>query len=60
MNATVKTNVTGLVVMVLAMYGVEVTPEQQTQLVAFFGGLGCVINIGLVIWTKRKSSKVSE
>jgi Mg2+ and Co2+ transporter CorA len=60
MNATVKTNVTGLVVMVLALYGVEVTPEQQAQLVAFFGGLGCVINIGLVIWTKRKSSKVSE
>jgi Mg2+ and Co2+ transporter CorA len=43
--------------MVLAMYGVEVTPEQQTQLVAFFGSLGCVINIGLVIWQRRQGKK---
>jgi Mg2+ and Co2+ transporter CorA len=57
MNATLKTNVTGLVVMVLAMYGVEVTPEQQTQMVAFFGSLGCVINIGLVIWQRRQGKK---
>lgn len=54
MNATVKTNLAGVLVMLLASQGIELSPEDQTALVGLLGGLGCVINIGLAIWSKRR------
>ncbi len=54
MNKTAAVNLVGLVVMICAVYGVDVTPEQQTQLAGLMGGIGCVINLAVAMWTKRQ------
>lgn len=43
-------NIVGILVLMLGMFGIDVPPEQQTQIVAGLGAIGCVINSVLASW----------
>lgn len=53
MNSKTKViaaNVVGIIVLALGMFGIDVPPEQQAQIVAGLGAIGCVINTILAHW----------
>lgn len=43
-------NIVGILVLMLGMFGIDVPPEQQAQIVAGLGAIGCVINTILAHW----------
>lgn len=46
-NRIILINLVGVVVLLAAAFGVEVTPEQQEALITVFGLIGCAINVYL-------------
>jgi len=57
MNSKTKViaaNVVGILVLALGMFGIDVPPEQQTQIVAGLGATGCVINSVLASWGESR------
>lgn len=52
----ITANAVGIAVLALGMFGIDVDPEQQAQIIAGLGAIGCVINAVLVSVKKDRDT----
>lgn len=53
-NPVIITQIVGLFVIVLAMFGIDVPPEQQTEIIAGLSALGLVLTSIISRWDEQK------
>lgn len=65
MNVTTQSkiviaNIVGILVLALGMFGIDVDPDQQAQIVGGLGAIGCLINTVLIAFRSREQLGVVE
>ncbi len=57
-NPVIITQIVGLFVIILAMFGIDVPPEQQTEIIAGLSALGLVLTSIISRWDEHRKDKI--